>query len=338
MIQHVGFIADLVIGFSIVAAMILWLSYLFFLPDLRKSRVSKIACTLLLAGLSCLQLFHYQVWVTEPALFQDIRYVLLLLVIPPAFYLFSRSVLLPDAPTHWWHGLHFAPAALALVLPNGTALVIAFAIGAAYSLWFVYFVYGMRRAVARFRFEMFFFAVFAAQALLVFVLALSLPYIDATLFHLIYAMLAGIALILIVATMIVFPEAAADLSSVAQLSYSKSTLDSVDVPKTMQALEALMAEQMIYRNEGLSLAAVAEALGIGAHQLSELVNTRFGTSFSAYLRQQRVDAAKQLLVEQGSASVLSIGLQVGFGSQSNFYAAFKQIVGESPGAYRRRHS
>ncbi|MCF6301547.1 MAG: helix-turn-helix domain-containing protein, partial [Proteobacteria bacterium] len=71
-----------------------------------------------------------------------------------------------------------------------------------------------------------------------------------------------------------------------------------------------------------------------AHQLSELINTRLGMSFSSFLRVQRVEAAKTMLKNEPNSSVLSIGMAVGFASQSNFYTAFSKMTGSTPGKYR----
>lgn len=99
-----------------------------------------------------------------------------------------------------------------------------------------------------------------------------------------------------------------------------------------------MAEDKLYQNEDLNLAMLARSLELTPHQLSELINTRFGYGFSRYVREQRVAEAQRLLERDRSASVLSIGLTTGFRSQSNFYAAFREITGESPGAFRDRHT
>ncbi len=61
-------------------------------------------------------------------------------------------------------------------------------------------------------------------------------------------------------------------------------------------------------------------------------------SFSRYIREQRVAAAKALLLANGKQSVLSISLDTGFKSQSSFYAAFKELTGVSPGDFRKRRS
>jgi transcriptional regulator GlxA family with amidase domain len=96
-----------------------------------------------------------------------------------------------------------------------------------------------------------------------------------------------------------------------------------------------MQGQQRYRDPALNLPTLAQELGLGAHQLSELVNTRLGKGFSRYLRELRIQDAKQMLVQEPSASVLSVGLSAGFAAQSNFYEAFREIEGMTPGRYRK---
>jgi AraC-like DNA-binding protein len=68
------------------------------------------------------------------------------------------------------------------------------------------------------------------------------------------------------------------------------------------------------------------------------VNGRLGKGFSRYLRERRIEAAKAMLLGEPKASVLSVGLCVGFTSQSNFYEAFREIEGCTPGQYRKLHA
>ena len=42
-----------------------------------------------------------------------------------------------------------------------------------------------------------------------------------------------------------------------------------------------------------------------------------------------------MLRTDDKSSVLSISMMTGFKSQSNFYTAFKEVTGESPGEYRK---
>ena len=74
---------------------------------------------------------------------------------------------------------------------------------------------------------------------------------------------------------------------------------------------------------------------LSSHQLSELINSKFGIGFPRYVREQRVREAKRLLGEDATSSVLAISLATGFKSQSNFYTAFREITGEAPGTFRK---
>jgi transcriptional regulator GlxA family with amidase domain len=119
------------------------------------------------------------------------------------------------------------------------------------------------------------------------------------------------------------------------VKYGASTLREVDVDGALAKLNRLMTEGQLYRNESLSLASLADAVGLSGHQLSELINTRLGIGFSRYVRECRVNAARTLLISAPSRSILSISMDTGFRSQSAFYAAFKEATGQSPGDYRR---
>jgi transcriptional regulator GlxA family with amidase domain len=118
-------------------------------------------------------------------------------------------------------------------------------------------------------------------------------------------------------------------------SYTHSTLTQVDCDTALLRLQTLMGEERLYTDTELSLPRLAERMDLSTHQLSELLNTRLGKSFSRYLREQRVTAAKAMLVAESSASVLSVGLNVGFSTQSNFYEAFRELEGMTPGQYRK---
>lgn len=325
----------LIIGFSVFSAGILLIAYLFFLNNMEKSAASRVAFTVLIASLTGLQLYHLDFLLFDAVNLFDYRlYVVLLLTTPPAFYFFSRELLLPDSKWSAWQVVHVVPVALAFFLPVNIVAPVALAIGAGYSIWLVRIVYGMRRHVGRFRFEMFFFGFFAFLALLVLALFFLVQFVDESVFYIAYANFTGIALILVVAALIIFPEILDDISDAARITYAKSTLNDVDVAAKVRDLEKAMAEDKVYQNENLNLRILAEAIGLSGHQLSELINTHFGTGFSQFVRQRRVAEAKRLLVEDRDASILSISLATGFRSQSNFYAAFREIAGMSPGNFR----
>jgi transcriptional regulator GlxA family with amidase domain len=113
------------------------------------------------------------------------------------------------------------------------------------------------------------------------------------------------------------PSLSADVSEAVQATaYANSTLSHVDCAAALTRLTELVERERIYVDAGLSLPALAERMGLSTHQLSELMNTRLGKGFSRYLREARVVAAKAMLCDESSASVLSVGLSVGFTSKS----------------------
>jgi AraC-like DNA-binding protein len=62
----------------------------------------------------------------------------------------------------------------------------------------------------------------------------------------------------------------------------------------------------------------------------------FGETPHRYLQRRRVERAMFLLRERGEASVTDVCFDVGFRSLGTFSRTFREIVGESPSAYRRR--
>lgn len=325
----------LIIGFSIFGAAVLLFAYVFFLENMRKTRFARFSCAVLLTALTALQLQHFRHIQTGLDLFESKVYLLLLLAIPPAFYFFSKEVLMPDSRKSIAEFLHLLPLLLGFLLPPTIAAPVAFLIGTGYAFWFTRIIYRMGPQRSRFKFEMFFFGLFATIAVFVLVLGLSIPYIDHSIFFISYANFTGIALLLVIAALIVFPELLSDISDAAQLAYASSTLNDVDVDTMIDGLEALMNDEKIFQNENLSLPLLAKTMDLSSHQLSELINTRFGCGFSRYVREHRVAEAKRLLGEDSRSSVLAISLMTGFSSQSNFYAAFREITGEAPGTYRK---
>lgn len=331
-------VTQVVVGFSILAAPILLIAYLFYLPDTAKSRLGRAAAIALLGCMLALQIHHWLFLQSGIELFEYRSYVVLQLATPPAFFLFCREVLVPGSTSSPWHLLHLAPLAVSPFVEIEIVPPLAFVLGAGYSIWFAMYVFGLRRHVHRYLFELFFAIYFAVLAIVMLVLATSVQQIGTEVFYISYALFSGASFVLVVAVMIWYPHVLVDISDAAKLAYATSTLGGVDVDAKLAKLQKCMDDDKMYQNENLNLNMLAESVDLTAHQLSELINTRFGYGFSRYVREQRVAEARRLLMEDDTASVLSIGLTTGFRSQSNFYAAFREITGESPGAFRKRQS
>ena len=103
-------------------------------------------------------------------------------------------------------------------------------------------------------------------------------------------------------------------------------------------LEAEMAAGA-WRREGLTIADLAERLDIPPHRLRALINGALGyRNFPAFVNERRIEAARSALSDPAQAGrpILSVAFDVGFASIGPFNRAFREIVGESPSAYRAR--
>lgn len=322
-------------GFSVVAAVLLLCIYARLYRVWNKPWRSIVFAAVLLLSFAVLQTVHWY-WFDRPAeLFAFKWYSSLVLLTAPAFYLFVRDYLLSTAERLYRIPFHMAPLIINLLLPNRVSIPAAFVVGAIYAsicLWWIIQLQGQRK---RFKIEIAAVACFLLSAMVIGVLA-TLTTFEASWFITGYALLIGLSFVGIVALLLVVPETAQNINEAAENRYARSTLTQVDRAGAVSRLEILMQQDGLYRNEGLSLGDVADQLDLTSHQLSELINAEFGHGFSQYIREHRINHAKRQLLAEPKASVLSIGLASGFTSQSSFYTAFGQLVGESPGKYRSR--
>ena len=86
--------------------------------------------------------------------------------------------------------------------------------------------------------------------------------------------------------------------------------------------------------EPLSLETIATAVALNPSYAATLFKASFGMTIHAYLNQYRVAHAQRLLVTT-DMPILELAFDAGFGSSSQFYAAFAKACAKTPGAYRR---
>ena len=328
-------ISILVAGFSVASAVILFFTYAFLMQFPHKSWHSLLSSALLMFTMTVLQLGHVSYFLQGQEPLHDTVYLFCLFLVPSVFFFFSRSIILPTRPLRPYMVLHLLPIAILYVVRLEIALPIMFLFGTTYSVWLGMTIFALRENRKQFRFEMFFFATLSIVAVFVLVLGFSIPYIDNRFFYVVYTNGIGLAFVLTLAALISIPDLMRDLAEAGRIKYSASTLGGIDVDERLRKLEELMQADNIYQDEDLTLSSLAGTMDLSGQQLSELVNTRLGMGFSRYVRERRVEAAKRLLVSAPDQSILSISMDVGFKSQSNFYAAFKELTGMSPGDYRK---
>lgn len=110
--------------------------------------------------------------------------------------------------------------------------------------------------------------------------------------------------------------------------------------RLLARLRRLMVEEKIYREEGLTVASLAERLDVPQYRLRQLINQRLGhRNFSTFVNGYRLKEARAALADpvQADVPVLTIALDAGFQSIGPFNRAFKAHAGMTPTEFRRAH-
>lgn len=105
------------------------------------------------------------------------------------------------------------------------------------------------------------------------------------------------------------------------------------------ALTRWMGEGRGYAQEGLSLAGLAQQLGTPEYRLRRVINQGLGhRNFNAFVNGLRLTEAKRRLADPAERQlpVLTIALDVGFGSIGPFNRAFKADTGLTPTEFRQQ--
>jgi len=323
-------------GFSIIALILL------LLQNRTESKITKILAVVLLCVLLCIQLLQV-LFVTGYLHFETLIsffYLLFLGLVGPLFYLYSQYVMQTDKKWSMHESRHFLPvivlASIGLLFPEQFNLVykLMFLLGGIYMSSLAWSLYQLRERRSLFRMEFIVTAGFICWALIVVLVGISSINILEFLVPVQIIMLA-LAIAVAVHIQLNYPHLLSSLAEFVSREYQKSTLLNVDCDAVKQQLEELMSVKMVYQDCELSLSSLAKMLSLKPHQLSELINTQLGMSFSSFLRNKRIKAAEVLLKSEAEVSVLTIGLAVGFSSQSAFYSAFKKVHSIAPGQYRR---
>ncbi|MEM9551071.1 MAG: AraC family transcriptional regulator [Pseudomonadota bacterium] len=93
----------------------------------------------------------------------------------------------------------------------------------------------------------------------------------------------------------------------------------------------------LWRTEGLTIGALAQTLGAPEHRLRQAINRDLGfRNFSSFVNGYRIGEARKMLSDpmRGTATILEIAYDCGFGSVGPFNRAFRAETGQSPSEYR----
>lgn len=126
------------------------------------------------------------------------------------------------------------------------------------------------------------------------------------------------------------------LSAPAKPQGETSRPEADDAP-LLARLDTDMRHERLYRQDGLTITAVAARLGVPEYRLRRAINQGLGArNFNAYLNGFRLQEAEEALAdpEQRDVPILTIAMDAGFGSLAPFNRAFRDRHGCTPTEYR----
>jgi AraC-like DNA-binding protein len=120
----------------------------------------------------------------------------------------------------------------------------------------------------------------------------------------------------------------------------KAPLPEDRIDEIGKSLSYLFEVERIFRDQNLSLNALAERLELPAHHLSWVINKKIGKTFSDFLNHYRVEDVKKRLADSRDRekTILEIAFDSGFSTKSSFNKTFKALTGKTPRDYRAEAS
>lgn len=147
------------------------------------------------------------------------------------------------------------------------------------------------------------------------------------------------SLLLLAATLAIGTMGWRDPSLLAAPARPAAPRPEADDSHLLARLAAEMARERLYRQDGLTITAVAARLGVPEYRLRRAINQGLGArNFNAYLNGFRLAETEQALADpaQREVPILTIALDSGFGSLAPFNRAFREAHGCTPSEYRSR--
>lgn len=130
----------------------------------------------------------------------------------------------------------------------------------------------------------------------------------------------------------VMPQAAPTLAPGAGDASGQPTADADDNLKHKMAVDYVVRYVHEHYGEELTLAAIAEQVGLSPNYLGQIFRQLMGMTFIRYMTCVRMEKAKQLVLE-GKLYIYEIADRVGYHNIAYFTAQFKKYHGVSPSGF-----
>jgi len=93
----------------------------------------------------------------------------------------------------------------------------------------------------------------------------------------------------------------------------------------------------LYLKSDLTIAMLSKHLDVSRTYISQVINEKFNINFNAFVNEFRINEARRMLLDKSNKNftIEAMGKNLGFGSNSSFYAAFKKHTGVTPAVFMK---
>lgn len=119
--------------------------------------------------------------------------------------------------------------------------------------------------------------------------------------------------------------------------YKTSSLHKEKIDSLKQTIVEYMEQESPFLNSELKIEALAKAVNIPTHHLSQILNQGFEKSFQNFINHYRVEEFKKRIIDPNDShkTILAIALESGFSSKSSFNRIFKSHTGITPYEFKK---
>ena len=123
-----------------------------------------------------------------------------------------------------------------------------------------------------------------------------------------------------------------------QAKTDRSYFDRSFVPRSQVELVKAVSEYITRNLNGkITVKDLTREFGISDTALQKAFRSVYGMPVISFIRAQKMQSAAQMLIRT-DRTIEEIASEFGYENESKFSAAFKRIMGDPPGVYRREHS
>ncbi len=120
---------------------------------------------------------------------------------------------------------------------------------------------------------------------------------------------------------------------------SKFKIPKEEAAEKIELLNKLIEEKK-HLDPDLNERALAAMMNVPLHFLSSLLNEHVEESFTEFINRNRIEDAKQKLLDNTSSNltIFAIALDCGYNSESTFYTNFKKYSGMTPNSFKKKYN